>query len=798
MTYNNLIKKMTLEEKASLMSGENFWNTKSIDRLNIPSIMLTDGPHGLRKQGGKSDHLGLNKSIPATCFPTAATLANTWDKNLIYEVGKALGDECIKEDVSVLLGPGLNIKRNPLCGRNFEYFSEDPYLTGKLSEYIIKGIQSKGISACPKHYAVNSQEHLRMTIDEIVDKRALHETYLTGFRYAVQNGKAKTIMTSYNKVNGEYANENNYLLKDVLFDKWGFDGVVVTDWGGSNDRVKGLIAGNHLEMPSTGGLTDKEIVDAVKNGEISEQLLDDRVNSLLKLVFSTKEALSNKVNVNYNDQHKKAVESAKRGIVLLKNNNNILPLNKNSKIAVIGDFAKKPRYQGAGSSLINPTKIESPLESLKKSKLNIIGYEKGFKRLGGSSKLLCSRAKKLSKNADIVLLFLGLDEALEAEGIDRKDMSLRNNQLHLTKEILSVNKNVIVVLAGGSPVELPFSKSVKAIVHTYLGGQGVGEAVTQVLTGLYNPSGKLAETYPIKYSDVSSYNYYPGKERTSLHKESIYIGYKYFDTIKKDVLYPFGYGLSYTTFQYSNICVNDNEITFDITNTGKVFGEEVAQLYIKAKNSKIFRAEKELKGFEKVGLRPKETKTVTITLDEYAFSYYNVNIDKWIIEPTTYEILIGSSSKDIKLKSEVIKNEEHVYSTHNDDNFENYYKGHVNNVSDNIFEKLIGYKLPFGNFDKNKNLSYNDTIGQGRHKSFVGKLLYNVVTFTSFILMKMKNPIWSNNMMFILNMPFRNISRFSKGKVNMEMVDGILTMVNDSFFKGLKKYLKAKNKMKKK
>lgn len=590
--YRSLIKQMTLEEKASLMSGADFWHTKSIERLKVPSMMLADGPHGLRKEVDGATMLGFNKSIPATCFPTAATLANSWDKDLLQEVGTYLGIEAAAADVSVLLGPGLNIKRNPLGGRNFEYFSEDPYLSGKLASSMIQGIQSIGVSACPKHFAVNSQEERRMVIDEIVDERTFREIYLEGFRYAVTEGKAKTIMSSYNKINGTYANENRHLLQDILYKEWKYEGVVVTDWGANNDRVSGLIAGNQLEMPSTAGFTDKEIVDAIKQGVLSETLLDERVESLLSLIDATKEALGKGKNFTDEMHHEFAVEAARHSMVLLKNEENILPIKSKTKIAVIGDFAKNPRYQGAGSSLINPTFLENGLDSLQKTDLELVGYVQGYKRLGGTSKRRLRQAVEHAKKAQLILLFMGLDEGTEAEGHDREHMLLKDNQIALLDAIYSVNQNIVIILSGGSPIEMPWENKAKAILHSYLGGQGGGSAIADILTGKTNPSGKLAETYPVRYSDVPSSTYYPGKQMTSEHKEGLFVGYRYYDSAKIDVKYPFGFGLSYTSFEYSNLQTIDPYVSFEIKNTGSRIGEEIAQVYIECLNSRVFRAKK--------------------------------------------------------------------------------------------------------------------------------------------------------------------------------------------------------------
>ncbi|MGD6943953.1 glycoside hydrolase family 3 C-terminal domain-containing protein [Cytobacillus gottheilii] len=776
MKYKDLIKQMTLEEKASLMSGENFWNTKAIERLGIPSIMLTDGPHGLRKQGGKADHLGLNKSLPATCYPTAATLANSWDKSLVYNVGQDIGKEASSEKVSVLLGPGLNIKRNPLCGRNFEYFSEDPYLTGELASEMVKGIQSNGISACPKHYAVNSQEHMRMTIDEIVDERSLREIYLTGFEKVVKESNPYTMMSSYNKVNGDYANENQHLT-DILYDEWGFDGVIVTDWGGNNDRVAGLKAHNQLEMPSTNGITDKEIVEAIQAGTLEESILDEAVDQLLTLIFKVGFENKEPVHVDYEEHHSKAVEAARQSIVLLKNENRILPLKARTNVAVIGDFAKNPRYQGAGSSLINPYKLSNSLDHLQKSSLNIAGYAQGFKRMGASSSKLVQEAVSLAKSAEAVLLFIGLDESKEAEGVDREDLKLAQNQLELVEAITKVNKNVIVVLSGGGALELPFADQVQGIVHSYLAGQGGGEAVVDLLLGKFNPSGKLSETFPIQYSDVPSSDYYPGNQATSEHKEGLFIGYRYFETANVPVRYPFGYGLSYTTFEYSDIVIDGLHVSFNLTNSGDVAGAEIAQLYIDKADSVIFRSKKELKAFDKVYLEPGETKQVSLTLTDRDFSYYNPEIKDWEIESGIYMIQIGSSIQEIHLKGtvEMAGASPTVFLKNS---YPHYASANVKQIPDSEFERLLGRELPPKSWDPHKDLGMNDTINQAQNKNWVGKLLYNSIMFVHHLLKKIGKPLTANNVYFVINMPFRQIDRFSGGKVSRNNVERLLRWIN--------------------
>lgn len=795
MNIQEKIKQMTLEEKASLMSGANFWNTKEIERLHIPGMMLTDGPHGLRKQGGKADHLGLNKSLPATCFPTAATLANSWDQELVKEVGVLLGKEAASEDVSVLLGPGLNIKRNPLCGRNFEYFSEDPYLSGKMAAAMIQGIQEVGISACPKHFAVNSQETRRMTVDERVDERALHELYLEGFRYAMQEGKAKTIMTSYNKVNGEYANENTYLLQHVLRDTWGFDGLIVTDWGGNNDRVEGLKAGNALEMPSTNGMTDKEIVEAVKSGELDETYLDLRVAELLGVVYNTLPAKGKGREFTYNEHHEKAIQAAGKSIVLLKNEGQMLPLqNAKDKIAIIGDFAKTPRYQGAGSSLIVPTKVDSLLEAMKASELNIIGYEEGFKRLGGKSEAQAEKACVLAKQADVILLFLGLDEGSEAEGVDRKHMRLSTNQVELLERLYQINPQIVLVLAGGAPIEMPFIDKVKAIVHGYLPGQGGGIALKKIITGEWNPSGKLAETYPVKYEDVPSHSYYPGEKLTSEHRESIYIGYRYFDTAGKAVRFPFGHGLSYTTFEYSNMTLDDRTVDVTITNTGKYQGEEVVQVYVKSKQSVTFKPEKELKGFAKVALQPGEQKQVSITLDQHAFAFYHIELGKWVEEPGSYEVWVGASSRELKLCQTIEIKSEAVSNPYPQQQIAVYKVCELEGLTKADFEGLLGSVLPDSTWDTKKLLDKDDIIEQAQYAGCFGRILYKLIIMVHHLLKMMGRPIAANNVMFVLEMPFRSVARMSGGRVNMSRLEGLLMMVNGRFWKGIKVFIQSRNK----
>ncbi|HWP21700.1 MAG TPA: glycoside hydrolase family 3 C-terminal domain-containing protein [Candidatus Cryosericum sp.] len=790
LDYQELIEQMTLEEKASLLSGQNFWNTKPIPRLGIPSIMLTDGPHGLRKQGGKADHLGLNKSIPSTCFPTASALANSWDIELLEQVGSCLGEEAAAEHVSVLLGPGLNIKRNPLCGRNFEYFSEDPFLSGKLAAAMICGIQSQGVSACPKHFAVNSQETRRMVIDEVVDERALRELYLEGFRYAVCEGKPKMIMSAYNRVNGVYANENTHLLQDVLYGEWSFEGVVVTDWGGENDRVAGLIAGNQLEMPSSAGMTDREVVKAVRAGELDENLLDERIDQLLRLVYSVQPQEQQR---KFSPEEHQAIarDAARRSTVLVKNEGKVLPICAGTRVAVIGDFAKSPRYQGAGSSLIEPTKLESALDALIETDLEIIGYEPGFRRFGGKSERKQKRACALVEQADVALVFLGLDEGREAEGVDREHMLLRENQTDLLREIKKHCARVVVVLASGAPVESDWMDDADAILLGYLGGQAGGGAIADLVTGKVAPSGKLAETYPERYSDVPTASIYPGREKTAEHRESIFVGYRYFDTVRKPVRWPFGFGLTYTTFKYDNINVHGNDVSCLVHNTGERAGEEIVQVYVSKRGSAVFRAEQELKGFARVRLEPGEMKLVSITLDSYAFSFYHAPSEQWLEEPGEYEIRIGASSRDIRLRETITRAGTYFEPPYQKQELPHYFYGDVACVPDGEFCKLLGYPLPSPNWDKAAPLGTLDTIGQGAYKKGFARFLYRFVKLVRGGFILLQKPVTANNIMFAMNLPYRALARLSDGAVDQPMLDGILIMVNGRFWKGLWQTLRA-------
>ena len=784
MKHTDIIFQMTLEEKCYLLSGKDFWQTRSVERLGVPSMTLSDGPHGIRKQAGEGDQLGLNPSLPATCFPTAATVANSWDPALGEEIGRNLGEEAASQGVGVVLGPGLNVKRSPLCGRNFEYFSEDPYLAGKMAASYIRGIQSTGISACPKHFAANSQELRRMASDSVMDERTLREIYLTGFEIAVKEGRSRAIMSSYNRVNGTYANENAHLLQEILRDEWGFDGFVVSDWGGSNDHTAGVTAGSHLEMPTTGGDSDLELIDAVKSGRLSEELLDRRVDELLDVILPVTAAVKPREGKSFNvdAHHAIAAKASEQSIVLLKNENGILPLKKGAKVAVIGEFAQKARYQGAGSSVVNPTKLDHTMDVIGNFDLDVAGFEAGYPRSGAGDPAMQARAVELAKKADIVLLYIGLDEISETEGLDRAHMRLPQSQTDLLEAVAAANPNVVAVMSAGSAVEMPWLPKIKALVHGYLCGQAGASSVLKVILGEVNPSGKLAESYPVKYEDVSSAPYFPAKERNAEYREGLYVGYRYFETANVPVLFPFGFGLSYTTFAYSDLTVSDKEVSFTLKNTSSMDGAEVAQLYVSKPDGDVFRPVKELKGFAKVFLKAGESKKVTIPFDDKAFRYFNVDTNKFEVEGGEWTVMVGASVADIKLTGTVAVQGTGAKSPYDRQKFAKYFSGDIKTVSDGEFEALLGRPIPDGSWSGT--LDMNDAICQLYYaKSGLARLVYRIMT--NMLNKSIAKGTPDLNITFIYNMPFRGIAKMTGGACTMEMAEGILTIVNGHFFKGL-------------
>lgn len=656
-----IISEMTLEEKAGMCSGEDFWHLKKVERLGIPAVMVSDGPHGLRKQPDEADHLGIGESIVAVCFPAACATASSFDTELMNEMGKTLGEECQAEDLSVLLGPAVNIKRSPLCGRNFEYLSEDPYLAGKMAASYINGVQSWDVGTSIKHYAANNQEYNRMSCSSNLSERTFREIYLPAFETAVKEAQPKTVMCSYNKINGTYASENRHLLTEILRDEWGFEGYVMTDWGAVADRVKGIVAGLDLEMPGSGGFNDAKIVAAVKDGSLDEALLDKAVENILKVVFSYVDHRHPEAVFDRDADHGKAADIETECAVLLENNG-VLPLKAGMKVVYIGEYAQKPRYQGGGSSHINSSRVSSALDSAKE-KGRDVAYVKGFpadRDEEDAGEL--AAAVQAAKEAEAAVIFAGLPDVIESEGYDRKDMKLPACQNRMIEEVAKVQPNTIVVLHNGSPIEAPWAGQVAAVLEMYLGGQGVGEAADRLLYGEANPSGHLAETFPLHLEDNPSYLNFPGDGANVNYAEGVYVGYRYYDAKKMPVRWAFGHGLSYTTFAYSNLKMPEGalgdtgsvKVSVDVKNTGSVEGKEAVQLYVSDRNGTAGRPVKELKGFAKVGLKPGETKTVEFTLTARDLSFYHEGLGDWYAPAGTYGILIGGASDRIAVEGELL------------------------------------------------------------------------------------------------------------------------------------------------
>lgn len=779
MIIDETINSLTLEEKAAFLQGWSTWTSYEKKNSGIPVCFLSDGPHGLRKQAGTGDHLGLNASIPATCFPTAATMANSWDEALGEELGRALGREAAANGVNVLLGPGLNMKRSPLCGRNFEYFSEDPYLAGKMAAAYIRGIQENGVAACPKHFAVNSQELRRMAMDSVVDERTLREIYLTGFEIAVKEGKPRSIMSSYNKVNGTYANENAHLLKEILRDDWGFDGFVVTDWGADNDHALGVKNGSNLVMPAPGPDAAIGLVNAVKEGWVSEADLDERLKELFRVLVSADEAMKKAPKSFDKDAHHAlARKCAEQSIVLLENDG-ILPLDRNAVVGIIGDFARNPRYQGAGSSMVNPTRLDNLYDCLRAAGVSIAGYAQGFdRRKPNPDQKLIDEAVRVAEAAPVVLLCVGLDEIAESEGMDRSNMELSKGQRELIEAVCKVNRNVVLVLSGGSPFVIP--GSFRAAIHGYLGGQAGAGAMADALLGKVNPSGKLNETWPLQLEDTPSYPYFPSKERTAEYREGLYIGYRYYDTANIPVRYPFGHGLSYTTFLYSDIRAEKDRVTFTIANVGAWDGAEVAQVYVSCKDGNVFRPQKELKGFAKLFLKAGESRTVSVSLDDKAFRYFNVKTNRWEVESGIYTISVASDAAHVRLSANIRVEGTNAPAPYGA--LPGYESGRITRISEVEYRDLLGHPIPDGHWGGE--LTRNDAICQLYYaKTGAARLVYKILTH-----MKEKSEakgIPDLNILFVYNMPFRALAKMSGGLMSDRMVDDVVLLVNGHFWQGL-------------
>ena len=773
MKNAEIIAKLNLEQKCALLSGAGTFTTRGCPKAGVPSITLSDGPNGVRKQAGAADHLGLNPSVPATCFPTAATVACSWDPALGEEIGRAMGEEAAAQEVAVLLGPGLNTKRSPLCGRNFEYFSEDPYLSGKMAAAYVRGIQSEGIAACPKHFAVNSQELRRMASDSVLDERTLRELYLTGFEIVVKEAAPKTIMSSYNLVNGTYANENAHLLQDILRRDWGFSGAVVTDWGGSNDHALGVKNGSTLEMPAPGGDAVRELLDAVQSGKITEADVDARLDELLTLVLDTSAAVQkHSRSFDADAHHALARRAAAESAVLLKNDGGILPLAAGARVAVIGDFAETPRYQGAGSSAVNSIKVDTLLDCLAQSGLQCAGFAAGFDRQGRPDADKKAQAVALAQKADTVLLCLGLDEIKESEGLDRVDMKLADNQIELLQAVEQANPNTVVVLNAGASLETPWLAHCRALVYGALGGQAGAGAMVDVLTGKVNPGGKLAETWANAYEETPVRDNFAGAGRTVQYREGLYVGYRYYQTAGVPVAFPFGYGLSYTSYAYSDLKVTADSVTLTMTNTGARDGAE------------IFRPAQELKAFARVSLAAGESRTVTLPLDDKAFRYWNTRTDCWEVEGGRYEVRVGASSADIRLTAEV-----DICGTNAPDPYAgkalpHYKSGSVQNVPDAEWEALLGHPIPQ---DKVK-IDRNMTLGELNHsRSPLGWLIWAVLTALLNASFKKGKP--DLNVLFQYNMPLRALAKMTSGAISMGMVDGIVLEAKGFWVVGLLKVI---------
>ncbi len=791
----DLVAQMTLEEKAGLCSGLDTWHTKPVERLGLGSVMVSDGPHGLRKQISLMNNIGLGKSVPAVCFPTASALACSFDRSLVYSVGKAMGDACVQEGVSAILGPGANQKRSPLCGRNFEYYSEDPLLSGELAASLIQGVQSTGTGTSLKHFAVNNQEKRRTTISAVVDERTLRETYLKAFEIAVKKGRPATVMCAYNKVNGTYCSENETLLTKILRDEWGFEGVVVSDWGAVHDRALGVMAGLDLEMPGSRGYNDAKIVAAVKAGTLPEEALNTSACRVVEFALKGLENRRDGFAYDKAAQHELAVKAAQQSAVLLKNDANLLPGNASQKAAVIGAFAKTPRYQGAGSSKINPIQIDTPWEALQKLGLSVV-YADGYS-LNGKAKNqdgLIVDACAAAKDKDIVYIFAGLPEGYESEGFDRENLSLPEEHNALISAVSRCNKNVVVILMGGAPMALPWINDVKAVLVAYLGGEGVGTAVANLLLGLDSPSGKLAETWPLRTEDIPCRRYIPGGRHTVEYRESIYVGYRYYEKTGKDVLFPFGHGLSYARFEYSDlqldrdVCEYGDKIRlqFRITNAGSVPAKETALVFVSHQSSKVFSPGKELKEFVKVSLAPGETKTVEAELDTAEFGYYNTMINDWHAESGTYRILIGSSSKDSRLEADLKLSSPEKPPSDLREATPTYFelpKGELI-IPDREFEALYGSALPLHDGKIAKPYTLDHTLEDTKHTP-IGKAMLFYAKMMVRKLEKVESGQSGMMLAMMQEMPF--YAMITSGEISEKMMNAIVDMMNGHYFKGIKR-----------
>ncbi|MBQ7327089.1 MAG: glycoside hydrolase family 3 C-terminal domain-containing protein [Clostridia bacterium] len=768
---------MTLKDKISLCTGGDFWHTKEMKEYGIPSVMMCDGPHGLRCQKGDADMIGINDSLPATCFPTAVTAGATWNRELYRREGEAIGREALGYEISVVLGPGCNIKRNPLGGRNFEYISEDPYIAGHMAASFIQGVEGVGVGTSLKHFAVNSQEYKRMNGDSRLDERAFREIYLAPFEIAVKNGHPATIMCSYNKINGTHASDSKKLLTDILRDEWGFDGMVVTDWGALYNRIDAYKAGCDLNMPGGSKYMEKAALLAVKRGELDESLVDRAVDRILSLVKRGSEIQPYKVDLD--DHHSLAREIATEGAVLMKNDDNILPLDESDTV-IIGYMAEHIRYQGSGSSHINPTKLTNVTMAMPDAL-----YFSCADAYGNISHEEIEKAAKMAKDRKVAVVVIGLPDSYESEAFDREHMRLPDGYNSLVNAVSEANPNTVVVLLGGSVMELPFADKVKAILYMGLPGQAGGEAMADLLTGRANPSGKLTESWPISYDDVISKETFGVRDPE--YRESVYVGYRYYDKAKVQVRYPFGHGLSYTKFAYKNLTVNGREISLEIENIGSVAGKEVVQLYIAPKTDGIFRPVRELRGFEKISLMPGETKQVHFTLDDRSFAVWS---DGWHIPSGEYIIEVGSSSRDIRLSKSITVVGEDIKSNCPD----SWYHSPIGKPTREEWERLMGHSIPLSVEPKKGEFTMDNSCMEMKDQSFMMKIQYKV---TEGIIAKsfggkrdMSDPAFKMMMVCATDCPMRSVVISSGGAMNDTLAKFMLLMANGRFLKGIAAMIK--------
>lgn len=791
MKYPTIIERMSLEEKIALCSGADYWSTKALENYRIPSIYVTDGPHGLRKQVDTPDNLGINKSVPSTCFPTASATASSWDRALLEEMGAAMGEEALQEQVSVILGPGVNIKRNPLCGRNFEYFSEDPCLAGEMAVGWINGVQSKGIGVSIKHFAANSQENLRMVSDSIMDERTLREIYLAAFEKAVVGAKPATVMCAYNRLNGIYCSDHSYLLNDILRKEWGFNGVIMTDWGAMNDRVKAFEAGLDLEMPGGMSYFDQTVINAVRTGKLAEERVDEAVDRLLEMIFTGAKNRKSTYRYDVQAHHQLAKRIAASSAVLLKNDDHILPVARDKKIALIGALAEKPRYQGAGSSNINPTRLSSAIDGFDEQGLNY-SYYPGYLLKGPSSPALLQDAVMGAKQADVVIVFAGLTDDYESEGFDRSSMDLPESHCELIVRVVEANPNVVVVLSGGAAVTMPWLASVKGVLNLSLAGQAGGLAAAELISGAVNPSGKLAETYPLRYEDVPCAGFYEDGGRQAQYREGIFVGYRYYDRANKDVLFPFGYGLSYTSFEYSDLSLSRTEMqagdTLDVTvtvkNTGNVDGAEVVQLYVSQLNPVIFRPEKELKDFSKVFLKAGEQKQVTFSLNSRSFAIYDSSAHAWVVPDGTYTIAAAASSRDIRLSAPV---KVHGAAVRPGAQTPRWYTDLSGPVTQADFEGLLGRKIEAEKAPQRGDFSMSSTLRDMQSNRIIQMMIQYVekTIAKNFDKVDYSDPNFKMMMETALNTPMKNLVLVSAGDMPANLARGLVHIANGKFFKGI-------------